>query len=87
MVRTASTVHRPTLREAAIESSSRMTQNRLPGRFAPTTPGRSVPGMRRWFYILLIAISLLVLALLGWTVQGIRTVVRSRRPTLASVTG
>ena len=42
--------------------------------------------MRRWFYILLIAISLLVLALLGWTVQGIKAVTRSRRPTLASAT-
>jgi hypothetical protein len=43
--------------------------------------------MRRWFYILLIATFLLVLALLGWTVQGIRTVARSRRPTLATATG
>ena len=43
--------------------------------------------MKRYFYYLLIAIALLVLALLGWTMQGIRTVARSRRPTLASVTG
>jgi hypothetical protein len=49
---------------------------------------RSVGGeMKRYFYYLLIAIALLVLALLGWTVRGIRTVARSRRPTLASVTG
>jgi hypothetical protein len=43
--------------------------------------------MKRYFYYLLIAIALLVLALLGWTVQGIRAVARSRGPTLASVTG
>ena len=43
--------------------------------------------MRRYTYILLIAIALLVLALLGWTIQGIRAVTGSRRPALASATG
>ena len=42
--------------------------------------------MRRYFHYLLIAIALVVLALLGWTLRGIRTAVRSRRPTRASVT-
>ena len=42
--------------------------------------------VKRYLYYLLIAIALLVLALLGWTVQGIRTVARSRRPALATVT-
>jgi hypothetical protein len=61
-----------------------MTPNRLNGRFARGGRGRNVSAMRRWFYILLIATFLLVLALLGWTVQAIRTVARSRRPTLAT---
>ena len=49
--------------------------------------GRSVLGMRRYTYILLIALALLVLALLGWTMQAIRAVARARRPAVASVTG
>jgi hypothetical protein len=39
--------------------------------------------MRRYTYIVLIALALLILALLGWTVQGIRAVTRSRPPRFA----
>ena len=42
--------------------------------------------MTRWFSILLIALALIVLALLGWTVQGIKAVTRSLRPSLSFAT-
>jgi hypothetical protein len=53
----------------------------------PPGAERSFLTMRRWFYILLIAIALIVLALLGWTMQGIRAVAGSRRPSLAPAVG
>ncbi len=63
-----------------------MTPDRLRGRFARPPRPRTVPRMKRWFYILSIAIALLVLALLGWTVQGLRWVAagRPRRASLAT---
>lgn len=45
--------------------------------------------MKKRFWILIIALALLVLALLGWTVEGIRwatTGSRQRRPSLAPAT-
>jgi hypothetical protein len=50
------------------------------------TDDRPEDGMKRRFWILSIALALILLALLGWTVEGIRwatTGSRRRRPALS----
>jgi hypothetical protein len=49
---------------------------------------RSLPDVKRWFLLTLIAFGLLLFALAGWTAQGIRWTLpgsRRRRTRLATV--
>lgn len=45
----------------------------------PSQPRRSVPDMKRYLLLIVLALGLLLLALAGWTAQGLRWALSGRR--------